>query len=215
MADPYYDGIVGVDEAFLFPPEVMAAIAGSKELTAVADRLIQSYTKAISDNNRKQFATGEADPTAPEDLIPGRLFYNTTERATKQFNGTYWQLLGGPVDIPWKEFFTVPTGYRVIGDDKDGYLPIVKLTGKRVEFTVLVEKTGAFVHGHSPLYVKDAFVPDPKSIKMTKPFSAIQSGGTGLASVVAAGIQAPNQICLWSPNGTSTQCLIHGEYFTK
>lgn len=218
MADPYYDGIVGVDEGFLFPPEVMAAIAGSKELTAVADRLIQSYTKAISDNNRKQFGNGEADPTAPEDLVPGRLFYNTTEQATKQYNGKTWQVVGGPVEIPWADFAVLHGNYQLPDGVDATNKPLVLRTGKRIDVYATIWRKrnlpNGFIHGEPIFYVKDIF---RKSRKGSVPLTCIESGGGASASTVGGGLVEPNAFTLWSPKDPNLRAQnldISGTYYT-
>lgn len=217
MADPYYDGIVGVDEAFLFPPEVMAAIAGSKELTAVADRLIQSYTKAISDNNRKQFGSGETDPTAPDDLIAGKLFYNTTEQATKQYNGKAWQVVGGPVEIPWADFADMHPNNIMAPDNV--VKSLVLQTGKRIDFfgTSYRKPTlpNGLQHGEAIWTPKAKYrVGRPGNVACT----AIQSGNGQSAKGVGAAIGSVGFFVVGvnTPDGDSPgkTCDFSGTYYT-
>lgn len=218
MADPYYDGIVGVDEGFLFPPEVMAAIAGSKELTAVADRLIQSYTKAISDNNRKQYGSGEADPTAPEDLVPGRFFYNTTEQATKQYNGKAWQVVGGPVEIPWADFAVLGGNYQ-LPDVATKNVPRVYRTGKRIDIYATIWRKrslpNGFIHGEALFTLKPGFEPSREG---STPMSCVESGGGASASVVGGGLLSSQKaFVLWSPKDPNLKAQnldISGTYYT-
>ena len=218
MADPYYDGYPGVDENFQFPPEVMQAIAKSKELQGVVDVITAAYGKAILDNNKKQFGSGEADPTAPEDLITGKLFYNTAEQATKQYNGKFWQVIGGPVEIPWSDFAVLGGNYQ-LPDASTKNVPRVYRTGKRIDIYATIWRKrslpNGFIHGEAIFTLKPGFEPSREG---STPMSCVESGGGASASVVGGGLLSTQKaFVLWSPkdpNLKSQNLDISGTYYT-